>query len=318
VATSGTTTFSVTETEIISTAYEDAGIYGAGRTVGAEDYVLARKKLNMLVKQWASQIDFAPGLKMWTRRVGWLFLQKSQIEYDLGPTGDECAADSYVSTTLASNASGGAGSIVVASATGISSTMRIGVLLDSGSMQWTTVNGAPAGSTVTLTATLTGAASSGNAVYAYSTKVHRPFELVTAVLRDRRGNDTPMDPHLSLAEYEAIPSKSGLGTPASMYFEAKRTNAVVYLDCSPDDLTNVIRLRYLSYVEDSTETTDDIDFPAEWYRPLAAQLAIDLCPAFRKQVTAEMKLVRDESLQIAQNAYPATSVAYYQPDPDFY
>lgn len=317
-ATSGVTTYSVTETDIITTAFEDAAIYGAGRTISAEDYTLARRKLNMLVKQWVSQTDFAPGLKMWTRRTGWLFMQKSQVEYDLGPSGDECAAETYVATTLASSASGGAGTITVVSAAGISTTMRIGVLLDSGSMQWTTVNGAPAGAVVTLTATLTGAASAGNVVYAYASKVHRPFEIVSAVMRDSDGNDTPMDPQLSLAEYEAIPAKSGLGTPASMYFEAKRTNAVVYLDCAPDDLTSVIRLRYLSYVEDSTATSDTIDFPAEWYRPLAAQLGIDLCPAFRKPAPPELVSLRNESLQIAQNAYPAKSEAYYLSEPDSY
>lgn len=317
-ATSGTTSYSVTETDIISTAYEDAAIYGAGRTISAEDYTLARKKLNMLVKQWVSQVDFAPGLKMWTRRTGWLFLQKNQIEYDLGPTGDECAAETYTRTTLSANASNGASTVTLTSVTGIATTYRIGVLLDSGSIHWTTVNGAPAGQVVTLTAVLTGAASAGNTVYAYATKVHRPFEIVTAVLRDSDGNDSPMDPQLSLDEYEAIPAKSGLGTPASMYFEAKRTNAVVYLDCAPDDLTSVIRFKYLSYVEDSTATTDDIDFPAEWYRPLAAQLGMDLCPAFRKPVPPELVTLRNESLQIAQNAYPAKSEAYYQPDPDSY
>lgn len=317
-ATSGTTTYSVTETDIITTAYEDAAIYGAGRTISANDYTLARRKLNMIAKQWVAQIDFAPGLKMWTRRTGWLFLQKNQIEYDLGPTGDECAADNYVSTTLSANASNGASTVTLTSVTGISNTMRIGILLDSGSIHWTTVNGAPVGSVVTLSAVLTGAASSGNVVFSYASKVQRPFELVTAVMRDFDGNDTPMDPQLSLEEYEAIPAKSGLGTPASIYFEAKRTNAVAYLDCSPEDLTSVIRLKFLSYVEDSTDVSDDIDFPAEWYRPLAAQLAIDLCPAFRKPVTAELKGLRDESLQIAQNAYPKTSEASYQPDPDCY
>jgi hypothetical protein len=317
-ATSGLTSYSVTETDIISTAFEDSRIYGAGRTISAEDYTLARKKLNMLVKQWVSQVDFAPGLKMWTRRTGWLFLQKNQVKYELGPTGDECASETYVSTTLSANASVGASAVTLTSVAGISTTMRIGILLDSGLMQWTTVNGSPAGQVVTLSVVLTGAASSGNAVYAYASKVLRPFEISTASRRDSDGNDTPIDPQLSLAEYEAIPSKSGLGTPASMYFEAKRTNSIVYLDCAPDDLTSVIRLRFLSYVEDSTAPTDTIDFPAEWYRPLAAQLGMDLCPAFRKPIPPELEKLRNESLQIAQNAYPVTSEASYQSDPDCY
>ncbi len=317
-ATSGTTSFSVTELDIITDALENLGVYGAGETISADDIVTVRRKLNMLMKQWTAQIDFAPGLKMWTRRTGWLFMQKNQVAYSLGPTGDEVAAETYYGTTLAASASLGAGTITVTTVTGIATTMRIGILLDSGSMQWTTVNGAPAGSVVTLTATLTGAAAAGNAVYVYASKIHRPFEIVTAVRRDSAGNDTPMDPNLSIDEYELIAAKSQTSSPSALYFEAKRTNATAYLNCAPERLTEVIRLRYLSYVEDLTATTQDVDFPAEWFRALSSQLAMDCAPVFEKEVKPELKLMRDESVRIAQRAYPEKSVAFFECEPDGY
>jgi hypothetical protein len=43
--------------------------------------------------------------------------------------------------------------------TGVATTYNIGVQLDDGTFQWTTVNGAPSGSTVTLTAVLTDSAA---------------------------------------------------------------------------------------------------------------------------------------------------------------
>lgn len=317
-ATSGTTSFSVTENDIITDAYENAAIYGAGDTLGAEDVALARRKLNLIVKQWTSQIDFAPGLKMWCRRRAYLFLQQNQTQYSMGPTGDNIAEGSYTTTTLSAAASQGAGSITVTSITGLSTAMYIGVLLSTGAIQWTTINGAPSGSTVTLTATLTAAAASGARVFAYSSKARRPFDLVTAVRRDTSGIDTPVNTSSLIEDYEAIAEKSGTGTPSSIYFEAQRTNAQIYLDCAPTDMTDVIRIVYRSYVEDSTSTTDDIDFPAEWYRPLSAQLSMDLCPAFKRPVSPELKLMRDESLLIAQNAHPATTTAYFDNSPDEY
>ena len=315
---SGTTSYSVNELEIITDALESLGVYGAEDTIAAADVVLCRRKLNMIIKQWVAQTDFAPGLKMWTRRLGFLFLQKDQVSYALGPSGDECAASSYVTTTLTAGASGGASTITVASISGLSSGMRIGILLDSGSFQWTTINGAPSGATVTLTATLTGAASNGARVFAYTSKVVLPFEIETAVLHDTDGDDTPMDPHLSLEEYENIPSKTATGTPTSIYFQAKRTNAQIYIDCAPDDVTDVVRFWYLSYVEDSTGTTDTVDFPAEWFRPLSAQLAMDAAPSFGRPVSPELKLMRDESLRIAQNAHASKSTAFYESGPDCY
>lgn len=317
-ATSGTTSFSVTELDIITDAYENAGIYGSGETLGAEDVALARRKLNMIVKQLTGQIDYAPGLKMWCRRRAYLFLQDGQIQYSMGPTGDNIADGSYVTTTLTASASLGASTVTVASITGLATAMYVGIILSTGAIQWTTINGAPSGSTVTLTATLTAAADSGARLFAYTSKARRPFEITTAVRRDTSGNDTEIDTTTLLEEYEAISSKSAEGTPGAIYFEAQRTNAQIYLDCAPSDLTDVIRMVYLSYVEDSTAITDDIDFPAEWYRPLSAQLAIDLCPAFQRPVTQDMRVARDEAMRIAQNAHPATTTASFDSAGDCY
>lgn len=318
-ATSGTTSYSVTEIDVVTKAMQIAGIIGsADTTIDASDYAVVRRDLNMLIKQWVAQVDFAPGLKMWTRRRGFLFLQANQVAYSLGPTGDECAAESYVTSTLSVSASGGASTITLTSASEFVASMRIGVLLDSGAFQWTTINGAPTGNVVTLTATLTGAAAAGARVFAYTSKVQRPFDIQTAVLRDTDGDDLPLDTSSSLEDYEAIGSKTGRGTPMSLYFEAQRTNAKLYLDCQPTDLTEVIRFVYLAYVEDMSATTNTVDFPAEWLRPLSAQLALDISPAFGRSITQDMKLIRDEALAIAKNAYPERLKIEYQNEPDCY
>jgi hypothetical protein len=317
-ATSGTTSFSVTELDIITDALENIGVAAAGQTLAPEDVVLARRKLNMIVKQWSGSADFAQGLKMWTRRRGYLFMQTGQVGYDLGPAGDECASEAYVSTTTTAAASAGATTLTVSSISGLASAMRIGVLLDSGSLQWTTINGAPSGSSVTITAALTGAAASGARVFAYTSKILRPLEIVSAVMRDTNGDDVPFDPNLSVTEYELIPTKATEGRPSAGYFEAGKTGATLYLNRAPEELTDVLRFVYLSAVEDSTAVGDDVDFPAEWFRPLSAQLSLDLCLPFGKQATPELKLVRDEALAMAKNANPEKSTAYYQSEPDSY
>lgn len=316
-STSGTVTYSVNESEIIRDALTEIGYLDHTETPSADDLVVARRKLNLLVKQWTSQLDFAPGLKMWTRRTAYLFLQNGQVQYSIGPSGDH-ATESYVHTTLTADAAQGAGTVVVASATGIANTYNIGVVLNSGAIQWTTVNGAPAGSTVTLAATLTGPASSGNTVFCYQSKPRRPFEILSGVLRDTDGNDTPIDVNMSLAEYEVIYSKTSDGVPSRLYFEAQRTNAVVYIDCAPEDVTNVLRLPYNSYVEDFSAQVDDADFPAEWARPLCLQLASDCCRPFGKSVPPDLREDLAEALAMARKAYPQNVVAEYQSCPDEY
>lgn len=315
-ATSGTTSYSVSELDIIRDALEGIGIASPGDPIKPHDYTFARRKLNMLVKQWTSQ-DFAPGLKTWCTKRGFLFLS-SETSYDLGPTGDECAADEYVTSTTTVAQVATNTTVTLASVTGFATTMRIGVMLTTGAFHWTTINGAPVGLVVTLTNALPAGVAIGARVFCYAAKVQRPFEITSAVLHDTSGNDAPMDPNLSLVEYEAIPTKNATGTPSCFYVEPQRTVTTIYLDCRPTELTNVIRFTYMKYVDDFTATTDTVDFPAHWFRPLSAQLSMDCAPSYSRPITDELKLMRDESLKIAQHATPDTSDASYQADPDAY
>lgn len=311
--TSGTTTYSVNESEIIQDAFETAEIYAAGETVSTDDYSLARRKLNMLAKQLSGSTDFSTGMKLWARKTGYLFLAKDTGTYSIGPSGDHCT-ESYSQTTLSASAAGGAGTITVASATGIATTYHIGVELDDGSIQWTTVNGAPVGTVVTLTASLTGAASSGNVVFCYQTKARNPLELLSVVRRNKNGQDTPVAFDMSVAEYEAIADKSADGTPSRLYWEHGLTNSSIKLDVQPDTPTDVLRIVFLSPAEDYSATTDTLEYPQAYYRFISAQLACDLCLPFGKEISASLKLLRDESQRIAQNSDPQTSFHSFEPD----
>jgi hypothetical protein len=315
-ATSGTVTYSVTEADIIKDALIEIGYLDPTETPTADDIVTARRKLNLIVKQWTSQLDFAPGLKMWTRRTGYLFLQEDQTKYSLGPSGDH-ATETYVQTTLSTDEALGSTSLSLTSTTGMSASDNIGIVLDDGSIHWTTISGAP-GAPTTIATGLASAATSGNVVFAYTTKMRRPFELLSGVLRDADGNDSPIDVNLSLQEYEAIYSKGSEGSPSRLYFEAQRTNAVAYIDCAPEDVTKVIRLPYLSYIEDFSAQANDADFPIEWARPLCLQLANDCCRPFGREPKQSLKLDLQEALTMARKAYPETAVLEYQSEPDEY
>lgn len=315
-ATSGTVTYNVTEADIVADALESIGYKDSTESVSADDLAVCRRKLNMIVKQWTAQLDFAPGLKMWTRRRAYMFLQDGQVSYSLGPSGDH-ATETYVQTTLSTDEATSSTSLSLTSTTGMSASDNIGIVLNDGSIHWTTISGSP-GAPTTIATGLASAASAGNVVFTYTTKMRRPFEIISAVRRDISGNDTPMDPYLTLEEYESIYSKTSEGSPARMYFEAQRTNAKVYIDCAPEDTTEVVRMVYLSYIEDFSATTNDAEFPAEWYRALSAQLAMDLCLPFTRPVPPALPGILQDALTMARKAYSETAVLSYQSDPDEY
>lgn len=319
-ATSGSVDFSVTRDDIIQDALENLGIVLPGATPVAAHVTAAARKLNMIVKQWQGTADFAPGLKMWSRKRAYLFLAKGGSTYTLGPTATETGtsnkwSSSYVRTTLSVSAANGASAVTITTTTGFASGNRIGIVLDSGSIFWTTVSGSLTGNSVPLTSVTTGAAASGNTVFCYATtnQGRRPLSILTAVRRNTDSTDSEMYP-MSLQEYEAISDKGADGTPGRYYYQADLTDGSLYLDSDPVISTDVMRITFLSPPEDFDASTDNPDFPQQWYRPLSWQLTIELAPSYGRPVSPEMKLSRDEALAIARNTNPETSDLYFQPN----
>lgn len=316
--TSGVVSFSVNQQQIITDAMMNCGALGVGETITDDDYQLCSRRLNMLVKQWQGRQDFSPGLKMWSRKNGNLFLSATTGTYSLGPNGTGWATNfTQQSTTVA--AANGATSVTLASAAGISSGDNIGVVLDSLALNWTTVNGAPAGNVVTLTTGLAGTAASGNVVYTYpvASQARRPLAIVTAVLRDQNNNDVPIYT-MTLQDYQALPTKTQVlapTDPTSYYYQADLVNGTLKTDApAAADCNKRIHFVYLSPPEDFVASTDTPDYPQEWYLALVDGLAVNIAPAFSLPVTQDMKDSFASSLAIAQQSNAETTTLYFQKD----
>jgi hypothetical protein len=310
-ATSGSVDFNVNALTLLNGAYGNIGVKSAERPLTGYQIEQGLHKLNLIVKQWQGNQDFAPGFKAFSRKRAYIFLQKNQSVYSLGSTGDH-ATGSYVTTTISATEAAAQTTLSVTSSTGMTAADQIGIELDTGYIQWTTVSSTGVGSVVIPASGLTSQASAGNRVFCYTTKMYRPLLILTASLRDTDGNDYPIG-DMDLYDYESIPNKSLEGTPGRQYYETQRINGVIYFDVTPSDVTNVVRLVYLSPIEDLDITTDDLDYPQHWYKPLEAQLSLDLCMPFNREVTDALKLALTSSLTIAQNADPATTQMYFQP-----
>jgi hypothetical protein len=180
VASSGSYDFSVSRDDLIKDAMLEIGALEDGESPTASETTDCARRLNMMVKSW-----IVHGYHLWCVQDAVLFLVLDQQSYALGSASTDaewCAWDDYAQTTLAADAASGAGTITVTSDDNIANADRIGIVLDSGAIQWTTVNGAPAADVVTLTATLTGAASDGNVVFSYTSRLVRPQRIIPGTI----------------------------------------------------------------------------------------------------------------------------------------
>ena len=315
-ASSGSVDFSVNRDEIIKDAMFEIGALGDSETPTDADIQLYSRYLNRLVKQWQGQADFAPGLKMWSRKRATLYLQDSDNTYSLGPTGDNWAV-APLETTLSVAAISGASSVTVTTVTGITSGMYIGIRMDNNSIHWTTVNGAPSGSVVTLTAVTTSAAAAGKSVFAYTTKARRPLQFVSLMWVNAANNELPMTP-IPVQEYEMLVRKINVGTPGTYYYESQLTDGVIYLNCYPSDTSARLEAVYISPIEDFDAATDTPDYPQQWYRALHFGLAVDIYGTARQGEPSRRLIgLRDEAIAMARNQDVETTVSYFQPGVDW-
>ncbi len=337
---SGSYDYTAIASDIITSAFEDIQVIQNGETADNNDVTTALRELNYMTKQWMGKPGFAPGLKRWSRKLAYLFLVQNQNIYSLGTTalgGDKCCVANYTQGTLTAAAAGGAGSITVSTmyasptyttATTPASTDYIGIQLDSGAIQWTTVSGSPTlPGSITLGATLTSAASSGNWVFSFATanQANLPLDVLTIMRRDPTSGtqgssavsvDYQMDKMGDIYEYEQITNKNIASTPVSWFYQQGLSVGQLFLNCTPAVITNVLRLWLLYPLDDLDVVSNTMAFPQQWYGALGKGLGKRLAPKFGKAWTETHQQNYDEAMAEASNVDPDQTYQYFQPGRD--
>lgn len=313
-ATSGSYSFAVTRDDIIRQAMLNIRRLDPDTSPLAQETNDCARVLNMMCKQWMGKSDFAPGLKVWTRKTGHLLLSPTTGVYTINSTANGWT-NTLVQTTTTAGAAVGAGSVTVASTAGLSATMNVGIRLDSGAIFYTTILSV-VGSVVNLVATLTGASASGNPVFAYTAAAQAPLHVEAAVLRDNTNNDTPLK-FLTVQSYAYLPNKAdvtNIGDPTAVLYEAGINTGTLSTDVGAAlDTTKQIVLTYLEPVQDFVNPLDTPYYPQEWYLALCWGLSEQICPMFGANWTQKMEGLKTTALTIARNKGAEVSSLFFQP-----
>jgi len=274
--TSGTSAFTATRNQIISGALRKIVAIGSGLPIQGEMLSDASFALNGMVKHWEGQ-----GIHVWTNSTARLFIQPGQRQYALGGTSTDHCATTFVSVLTTASAAAAAASIVVESITGIAASDHIGITLDDGTIQWTTVNGAPAGSTVSLSAALTDSVALGNQVWTYTSDIVQPLKIVQAQRFNADAEtDTPMM-MLGRTDYFDLPNKDQLGTITNFYYDRQLTTGQLYLWSAPQDVVDGhVNFQWHRPIMDFNTAADTSDLPQEWIQTLQFNLAVIMAPEF--------------------------------------
>lgn len=270
--------FTLTRDELIRRALAKIGVLDTGEVPGQDQIDDAATQLNLIIKE-----ILADGGELWLRSAVTLFLAEGQQTYLIGPSGDH-AATQYVDTTLAADAADMV--LTVADGSGIKVNDAIGV--KGAMLEWTTVTGIN-GNDVTVADNIV--AASGARVYAYTDKTQRPRRLLFAYRRNPAGIDTPVG-LISRQQYELLADKATTGLVNQAHYDRALTNGKLFVWPTGDGDTDKLVLIAEGTIEDVDLSTDNPQFPVEWFNFLVWQLAFEMSYEFGVQLGERDRLER--------------------------
>jgi hypothetical protein len=279
---SGSYNYALNRDQIITRAMQLINLVSLTDSPQSDDLSYAADILNGMVKSWEAE-----GINLWKRRIAYLFPALSTYSYSIGSTGTNCT-NSYNRTTISAAEAAGQTTLSVTSSSGMAASDYVGVELDGGSRQWTTISSVPNSTSIIVAASLTGAAAAGNTVVSYTTKINRPLSLTRVSSIDWDNSDSEIQlMDISYDQYFAMPLKTTSGRPCNWYYDKLLDNGTLYLFPEPNNVNQIISFHYQDALQDFDSATDDMDFPQEWTYPIILNLAVELGYAYGKYVELE-------------------------------
>ena len=286
-ATSGTTTFSITRNDLISAALRGLGVLEESAQPSAPMIENASLVLNMMLKDWMTD-----GIKMWTVEEYIIPVKTNQADYTIGPSPIyDLNKDKPLRVIQA----------FLRNLTSPTNAVGRVSILDGGTnysaipqSPASTSGGAGSGASFNLTfggnvSLGTGyvdsislqASGGGYAIGDVLTVLGGTYDTPATVLVETLSNNYTDQPLtiISQQEYNFLGSKFSTGTSNSIQYWPYVDYGVLKVFLTPDDNTAdnyEIHLTVQRPIQDITKANQTFDFPSEWYQALRWGLASEL------------------------------------------
>jgi hypothetical protein len=296
-ATSGTTTFTVTRDQIIESALRSLAVLEEGAQPSATTLENSSFSLNLILKKWQSE-----GIKLWTIKEYTLPLVPNQTSYTIGPsiTYDYNAAkplrliQAYLRNL--SNSTDSVGKIVLVSpGSGYSAVASNPVSATGGLGSGASFNLTFGGNLTLGTGYVTGVQLANTGGNSYSvgdilTMQGGAYTTPATIRVDSLLNvntDMPMT-IISQQEYNILGAKQSQGNVNTVYYKAWRDYGELSVFLTPNTFTATnydLHLFVQTPIEDITSSNQNFDFPSEWFLALKWGLVAELASDYEKTLT---------------------------------
>lgn len=267
-ATSGSSNFTTTRDEIIRHALMHMGILGANETASSEQTTDMAHMLNAMVKAWQGR-----GMHIWSVVEGTLFPQPSQYRYQVGTSSTDHVTETYYDTTLSADEASGQTILSVTSTDDMTVADHIGIVLDDGTLHWSTI-ASKTSTTVTINDAIDDDAASGNKVFNYTSKLVQPLRVVDYRRYDIDGDtDTPI---LDIArlDYNRLPNKTSAGSMSQVFYDRQLSMGYLNVWQVPSTVSELLKFTCHKPLQDFDASSDNPDLAQEWILAIEFNLAV--------------------------------------------
>ncbi len=308
-ALSGSVNYADNRDEIIKDALIDVGAIASEDTPGPAINEFAARKLNRMIKSWMDK-----GMHLWKIKRVTVLLEKDKSTYSLGPTGDHAALTDDITETAMRVAGVATDTILeVDSTTGMTAADNVGIVLDDGTIHFTTIGSITDSDTFVADDALPSAAAIDKQIYFYTNKIPRPLMITQGdgFIRDSSGNDRTITV-ISRQEWNSLGTKTNEGSIVEIYYDPQLTDGVLQVFNEPDNVTDSLHITCQFPLEDMDAAANNFDFPQEWLLAIQLNLALLLSTSFPVPKTefSKLKILADAALREAE-AWDAEKVSLF-------
>jgi hypothetical protein len=279
--------FTLARSDLIPMALRKLGVLAEGQSASTNQTTTASLALNVMLKAWQSD-----GVPLWYIKTGYIYPVTGVNFMGLSASGGSHASEELILTALTAAAAASAGSITVSTTAAddvVGTTTNsdiVGIELDDGTVQWTTISAGGGTTSLTLGANLDSAAAVGNRVYAYTTKMHKPQGILDLYrVEASSGNRVQLDPlpRSTLQGYQLLTE----GTPTSWsYIETvtavpgtSQGNFMFWPRHANGDY--YFEIRFQHPFDDMDADANNLSFPSAWLEAIVYGLALRLTDEYQ-------------------------------------
>jgi hypothetical protein len=298
---STTSAYGVNRDSIIQDALIEIGKYTPSDRIPATDVTHCARQLNTMVKAWATK-----GLVVWCVNEVVIPLVATVATYPIGTTAGYIGAP--VITAVGSGGTPGTYALTLTGGgggTGFTGTYTIG---DGGYL--TAINITNGGTSCTNPAptisfplgSITGATGTVSVI---GLSTNRPLRIMNAFIRDQYGNDTDLTVE-SRNDYNLLGNKTSPGIPNQLYYDPQLNAGLVTVYDVPMNALSSIHIIRQRQINEFNLSTDNPDFPAEFYQALKWGLADEIALGYKSSqaviqlCAVKAKAYLDEQMDFAQ------------------